>query len=381
MVRDIRKLKKLIEEGEKEKELPVEKEEEFEAPSVEAILERLKKRYKEEGILREEEMPSERPAEFKEMIESEETTVPGKKIYGGVEDLLRSENKFIKQLAKLSITFKSIYESILSRFLSTPFAQRMVFYLDSAHMGFTVEQYMSIVFAVTILVFSLFTVFGLFLAILGAVSLPVYFLGMFISFLLPLGIGMLLPSSKANARAREIERELPFALRHLATEIRAGVGIVASLESVAESDYGALSDEVARIVSDIRKGSTTEAAIQSAIDRAISPGFRRALMNFLRALRTGGSLSRIMDKIAEDTSFELRMRIRDFVGKLDMVGLIFMMVGVVLPLMISILGAIGAANPMLPMAFINTGIVIAIYIACAMLIVVIIWFIKLIQPT
>ncbi len=380
MVRDIRKLKKLIEGGEKEEELPVTKEE-FEAPSVEAILERLKKKYKEEGILREEEMPSERPAEFKEMIESEEGVVPGKKIYGSVEDLLKSENKIIKQLARLSISFQSIYESLLSKFLSTPFAQRMAFYLDSANMGFTVEQYMSIVFAVTILVFSLFTVLGLFLTIVGILALPIYFIGMLLSFMLPLGIGMLLPSSKANARAREIERELPFALRHLATEIRAGVGIVASLESVAESDYGALSDEMSRIVSDIRKGNTTEAAIQKAIDRTISPGFRRALMNFLRALRTGGSLSGIIDKIAEDTSFELRMRIRDFVGKLDMVGLIFMMVGVVLPLMISILGAIGAANPMLPMAFIHTGLVIAVYVACAMLIVIIIWFIKLIQPT
>ncbi len=378
---DIKKLKKLIEEEKKVEEPIVKKEEEFEAPSVEAILERLKKKYKEEGVLREEELPSERPVEYKEMVESEETALPEKRIYGSVEDLLKSENKLIKQLAGLSIKLKSIYESLLSKFLTTPFAQRMAFYLDSANMGFTVEQYMSIVFAVAILVFSLFTMFGLFLTIVGILPLPLFLVGMILSFALPLGIGMLLPSSKANARAREIERELPFALRHLATEIRAGVGIVASLESVAESDYGALSDEMFRIVSDVRKGSTTEAAIQKAIDRSISPGFRRALMNFLRALRTGGSLSGIIDKIAEDTSFELRMKIRDFVGKLDMVGLIFMMVGVVLPLMISVLGAIGAANPMLPMAFINTGVVIAVYLACAVLIVIIIWFIKLIQPT
>jgi flagellar protein FlaJ len=190
----------------------------------------------------------------------------------------------------------------------------------------------------------------------------------------------MIPSSRANYRAMEIERELPFALRHLATELKAGVGIVSSFESIAKSDYGALSEEFNRIVQDIRKGKTTEEALRAASERTKSLSFKRAIMNFIRAVRTGGAISEIIGNIAKDTSYELNMKIRDFVEKLNMIGLIFIMVGVVVPVMISILGAITAANPSLPLSFVNGLFLVVVYGLSLFLVAMTIFFVKSIQP-
>jgi flagellar protein FlaJ len=97
-------------------------------------------------------------------------------------------------------------------------------------------------------------------------------------------------------------------------------------------------------------------------------------------LRTGGALSEIIGKIAEDVSFELRMRIRDFVEKLNVIGLFFMMVAIVLPVFIAIIAGIGASQPALPLSFVDTPILIMIYGVSTALLGLILYIIRAIQP-
>ncbi len=254
--------------------------------------------------------------------------------------------------------------------------------LNSAGMLYTPDEYVALSLAYSFIATITLGVILLPLVILPGAPIPIILYPLLVIFIFVFSfiVALFIPSSRASYRAMEIERELPFALRHLSTELRAGVGIVSSFESIAKSDYGALSEEFNRIVQDIRKGKTTEEALRAASERTKSFSFKRAIMNFIRAVRTGGAISEIIGNIAKDTSYELNMKIRDFVEKLNMIGLVFIMVGVVIPVMISILGAITAANPSLPLSFVNGPFLIVVYGLCLFLVAMTIFFVKSIQP-
>ena len=252
--------------------------------------------------------------------------------------------------------------------------------LNSAGMLYTPEEYVALSLSYSLVATILLSFILLPLSILPNAPIPLILYPLVVVFIFSFIVALLIPSSRANYRAMEIERELPFALRHLATELRAGVGIVSSFESIAKSDYGALSDEFNRIVQDIRKGKTTEEALRAASERTKSLSFKRAIMNFIRAVRTGGAISEIIGNIARDTAFELNMKIRDFVEKLNIVGLVFIMVGVVIPVMMSILVAISSASPSLNLSFLNGYMLLVIYGLCLFLVAMVIAFVKTIQP-
>ncbi|NPA86635.1 MAG: type II secretion system F family protein, partial [Candidatus Diapherotrites archaeon] len=63
----------------------------------------------------------------------------------------------------------------------------------------------------------------------------------------------------------------------------------------------------------------------------------------VRALRIGGNLSDAIERIAEDLTFEQLVRVREFSEKLNLVGIVFMFVGIVFPTLLAILNGIGNA--------------------------------------
>ena len=133
-----------------------------------------------------------------------------------------------------------------------------------------------------------------------------------------LGFGMLmmfmagfivfLPKLRSEKRLSEASRELPFALRQMATELRAGLGLHESMRSVAMSGYGPLSEEFARTLEEIRYGETTENALIDLSERINSEGLKRAIHQITRTLSSGGNLSQTLNVIAEDTAYEMRMK-------------------------------------------------------------------------
>ncbi len=293
----------------------------------------------------------------------------------------RKLSPITKKLLNIGETVKSTLSFIDNILEKLKIKDKLAQGLNSAGMLYTPDEYVALAISYSLIATIVMAIILLPLFVIPN-GFPIIFYPLIIV-LIPIFsfiIALIIPSSRANYRAMEIERELPFALRHLATELRAGVGIVSSFESIAKSDYGALSEEFERIVQDIRKGKTTEEALRAAAERVKSLSFKRAIMNFIRAVRTGGAISEIIGNIAKDTSYELNMKIRDFVEKLNMIGLIFIMVGVVIPVMISILGAITAANPTLPLSFVNGPFLIMVYFMSLFLVGMTIAFVKIIQP-
>jgi len=146
--------------------------------------------------------------------------------------------------------------------------------------------------------------------------------------------------AKANARALKVDRALPFALRQISTQVRAGVTFHKAIISVAGAGYGVLSDEFKKLLSDLERGLSTEEALVRLARRTRSKSLKRAVTQIVRSFKTGGNLSDIINDIAQDVSFETRMKIRDFTEKLNFVNILFIMVAVVAPVAATIISAI-----------------------------------------
>jgi archaeal flagellar protein FlaJ len=159
-----------------------------------------------------------------------------------------------------------------------------------------------------------------------------------------------LPSMQKGRKSSEASRELPFALRQMATELRAGIGLNDSMRSIALSGYGPLSEEFARTLEEIRYGDTTEKALLDMSERINSDGLRRAVYQITRTLNSGGDLAKTLSVIADDTAYELRMKLKDYSQKLNAFTMIYMFVAVLGPVitMIMLIAASTVMGAILP---------------------------------
>ena len=202
-------------------------------------------------------------------------------------------------------------------------------------------------------------------------------------FIFTLLIMLLIPKSVAERRGESLSAELPFALRHMATELKAGIGLYRTLQTIATSDYGVLSEEFSRTINEIEEGTDTKDALRHFALRTQSKSMRSALVHIIRAIKTGGNLSDTMGRIAEDVSFDLRMKVRDFSEKMNFFGVIFIFGAIVLPVFVAILGAIvnaplGLSIASLPLTPINILVIYLVGMPLGLLFII--FYLKMIQP-
>ena len=248
--------------------------------------------------------------------------------------------------SKFALLMEAIYERFsflkkITKNLSTTSGTKLLEKeLESANMLYTPTQYLGVVTTAAIIIAALAIIIGsLVLKFVGQNILGGLLLGIII-FLISFGFGLLIPNYLAQKRGSEIDRVLPFALRHMATEIHAGVSLVKTFKVIADSNYGVLSEEFGKTIKEIEGGASTEDALENMASRVKSEALRSALVHTLRSLRTGGKLSDIIVDIAEDVAFEARLRIKEFAEKMNFMGVLFVVFGIVLPVLTAILGAI-----------------------------------------
>lgn len=169
-------------------------------------------------------------------------------------------------------------------------------------------------------------------------------------FFLVLVIAKSRPKSKVKGRSDQFSREMPFALRHMATQLTSGSGLLETMRSVSNSDYGVLSEEFQRAIMEIERGATVEESFERMNLRIESPGLKKASRQIISTLRTGGNLANTLKIIAEETAREMRMKLKDYIQILNTFTLMFMFGAVIAPVLITTLViAMGIAMGGLPM--------------------------------
>jgi flagellar protein FlaJ len=292
------------------------------------------------------------------------------------------------RVVKLYHPFKNIINKFASFILKNPLGKKISFYLYSANIKKTLLQHLifSIIFslitsaAISIGLFILFTFYKpIFLLLIPVIFILSIFFFIFI-------YAYLVPMSKAKKRGKEIDTELPYALRHLATELQAGMGLYKVLQSIAQNDYGVLSDEMSRIVLEIDHGTDTRTALRRAALRSQSKSFNIAISHIVRTLNTGGNLAETINSVADSVSFDLMEAVRGFGEKMNFFGIIFIFVAIVMPVFVAILGGIanaplGQGGTMFLQGMVSTTIMEIIFlIALPAIFAFLIYYIKSIEP-
>lgn len=254
----------------------------------------------------------------------------------------KKQADYFAVIGKIYSALKGPVDKLSSFVSDTPLGQNLKETLDSAGIAINPEDYLILVCAVSITAFlAVLFLFGAISIALGDVSLtllaPIIAIA---AAVLVVVLGLVYPSAVAGERATRLNRDLPFALRQLATQIKAGVSFHKALRSIATSRYGVLSEEFTKVLQDIERGYSTDQALMKLMARTKSKGLKKALVQILRALKSGGNLSNTITAIADDVAFELRMKVRDFTEKLNFVSVIYIMVGVVGPVVVTILSSI-----------------------------------------
>ncbi len=212
--------------------------------------------------------------------------------------------------------------------------------LYRANIMMSKEKFVALMLGVSIIMAIFAFLFALLLAFPPDISLMVSVLGFIFGFLYMRNY----PKMVYHARVTEVERALPFVLRHMASLLGSGVGIAETLLSVANSEYGVISEEFKLLIRDMHSGASFEEALTRFEEKMKSENVSRVIKQILRAVKFGGNLVEILYKLADDYSFEYRMKLVDYVQKVNGLAFVYMFISVVLPTMLIV--AILAASAM-----------------------------------
>ncbi len=159
-------------------------------------------------------------------------------------------------------------------------------------------------------------------------------LAVFISILLIAIAVFYYPKIKKQNDYASFSKELPYALRQLATELRSGRSLFDSLDSVASSDYGILSLEFSRVLEEIKYGESTEKAFLNLEKRVDSNALSRTIYEILTSLRIGANLSSSLSIIADDVNFDIRMKLKEYSEKLNAFVMIYTFLAILAPVIL-----------------------------------------------
>ena len=214
---------------------------------------------------------------------------------------------------------ESIKEKLIGVLLNNNYIQ-----IDESNFYNSILRIIAISFSILTLIVALISYF---------ISLELG-LAIFISILLIALSIFYYPKIKKQNDYASFSKELPYALRQLATELRSGRSLFDSLDSVASSNYGILSLEFSRVLEEIKYGESTENAFLNLEKRVDSKALSRTIYEILTSLRIGANLSNSLSIIADDVNFDIRMKLKEYSEKLNAFVMIYTFLAILAPVIL-----------------------------------------------
>ena len=176
----------------------------------------------------------------------------------------------------------------------------------------------------------------------------------------------------------DLNLELPYALRHMGIELKSGKGLHDTLVAVANEDYGSFSKELTRVLEEVRYGQSTENSLLEMAHRVNSDGLSRCVQQIVGTLRVGGNLAHSLEVIADDISFDMHVKLKDYSQRLNAFILIYTFVAILAPVILLIM--LMAASTVLG-DIISSSLIMMLYVGLFPMVVVVMGlFIKKLEP-
>lgn len=183
-----------------------------------------------------------------------------------------------------------------------------------------------VLFFIFVVFFILFFIFGLELSLMFIVLIGMIYVLM-----------LYYPKIKQRRMYADLNFELPYALRHMGIELKSGKGLHDTLVTVANANYGSFSLELKRVLEEVRYGQSTENSLLEMSDRVNSNGLSRCIQQIIGTLRVGGNLANNLEIIADDISFDMRVKLKEYAQKLNGFILIYTFIAILAPVILLIM--------------------------------------------
>lgn len=144
---------------------------------------------------------------------------------------------------------------------------------------------------------------------------------------------MLVPKMRIIKRGKEIDRHLEYMLRDMQIQLTGGTPLFDTLGNIAKGGYGECSNICSDMVKEVRSGR----AIARVLDEfgMLSPSdyLRKSLWQIVNAVKTGSNVTLALKAISNDIRVEKENAIKMYGQELNLWGLIYMMVVIIMPSM------------------------------------------------
>ena len=156
------------------------------------------------------------------------------------------------------------------------------------------------------------------------------------------------PEVNMLRKAREIDKDLLFAGRHLLIELRAGVPLFDALTNIT-SGYGEVSKAFASVIEKVNLGVPMDVALHDISQKTPSPAFRRLALQIVNSIRSGSDVADALEGILDQIAKEQLIDVRAYGQKLSPLVMFYMIFGIILP-------SLGVALAIILLSFMGSDI-------------------------
>ena len=181
-----------------------------------------------------------------------------------------------------------------------------------------------------------------------------------------------LPKIKTRRRTRELEKDLPYALRDILIQIESGIPLYNAMKTTIEG-YGEASEEFEIIVKDIDGGKAMVKALEESIVRNPSEQYRRAMWQLTNSIKSGTDVSVTLGAIVESIIEDQKIKIKKYGKELNPYILVYLLIAIISP-------SLGITGLIVLSSFTGTSVGLNIYIGILFgLIVAQVFFLNLVR--
>ncbi|MEQ8841086.1 MAG: type II secretion system F family protein [Acidimicrobiales bacterium] len=134
---------------------------------------------------------------------------------------------------------------------------------------------------------------------------------------------------KASARELQLDLQLPDVLDQLTISVEAGLGFDSALKRMTESSDGPVTDQLARVLQDMRLGLSRDGALKALAERTDSPDLRSFANSMAQAGRHGLPIASVLRAQAAEAREKRKFRAEERAHKVP--------VKILLPLILCVL--------------------------------------------
>jgi flagellar protein FlaJ len=167
------------------------------------------------------------------------------------------------------------------------------------------------------------------------ISGPLAIVAPFVAFLVVWAFFFLLhiryPRLLSNSVAAKIDHGLLFATRDMLIQISSGIPLFSALANIADGDYGQVSVELKKTVSEVRAGTSLNAALENLALSSQSKYLKKTAWQIITAMRSGANLTTALKGIIKMLVDEQMREVKAYNSELNFIVLIYLLVAAVLP--------------------------------------------------